>query len=310
MTQNRFYKNTLGLQAQAIVAQFLDISNAGAGQPNYNAFVANALPGALGVYFDDTNLLVPVGGTSLPANANRKYFYAWKQLDGLAFRTTPINCLPTYTQSLFNAGALQISTVTVAGVVATQVIHVRITDTTPAQVPYPSFEYSAPMTGTIAQALTAIAAQINAEKTDPIATASANLAVLTVTGLYRNRTFVVTAYTEVVAGAATDASSYIFATPTKAQAIIGNYTDVKEFETYFIEQQGGVLYSNPGTVPSEFQTLGTPSETNVLTTINYGYLYVKTINRVTDSGATRSYENKAYTIIAIVSTAVPTLAAN
>jgi hypothetical protein len=310
MVRNRFFKNTLGIQAEAIVAQFIDNSSPGASN-SHKIFVANALPGAIAVYFSDTNLLVPTGGTSLAANANRKFFYAWKQADGTPFRTTDIPCLPTYKQVAYAAGTAQTSTVTVTGTVSTtQILHVRITDMTPAQVPYPTYDYQSTVSVDVATSLTAIAAAITAEVNEPIATATSNSTVLTIVGAYTNRTFTVTAWLELSPSQAVDASIFTIANTVKAVAPVGTTADVKEFETYFIEQQGGVLYPQEGTHASEFQTIGTAASSNVLTTINYGYLIVSTIKHVTDSGSTRDYSNKSYVIVALPTASVATLAAN
>lgn len=310
MVRNRFFKNTLGVHAEAIIAQFIDNSSPGASN-SHKIFVNNALPGAIAVYFSDTNLLVPAGGTSLAANASRKFFYAWKQADGTAFRTADIPCIPTYKQVAYAAGTNQTTTCTVGGTVSTtQTLHVRITDMTPAQIPYPTYDYQNTVTVDVATSLTAIAAAITAETNEPIVTATSNAAVLTIVGTDTSRTFTVTAWLEVSASQATDLSTFTIANTVKAVAPVGTYADVKEFETYFIEQQGGVLYTDGGVNPAEFQTLGTAASSNVLTTINYGYLIVSTIKTVTDSGSTRSYSKKSYVIIALPTASVATLAAN
>lgn len=316
MTKNRFFKNTLGVQAEAIIAQFIDNSSPGE-QPSHALFVANALAGAIAVFFSDTNLGVPAGGTSNAANANRSYFYAWKQADGTAYRSTDIPCLPTYKQVSYSAGTKQVSTVTIGGTVSTtQQLTIRITDTTPQATPYPTYEYTETVTVDVPTTLAAIAADINAEQLEPIVTAVAAGSVLTVTGIYPNatntlpRTFTLSGFLSTSGSQVNDLSTFTFATTTAAVAPVGTYNDVKEFEEYFIEQNGGVLYAQPGTKASEFQTVGTTASSNVVLGINYGYLIVTATKNVYDNGATRGYTNKAYVIIALPTASVATLAAN
>jgi len=306
MEMNRFFSATLGVQAECIIAQFIDNSSPGQ-SPTHRAFVDNALAGSIAVYFDDTNLLVPAGGTSLAANANRKFFYAWKQADGRAFRTTGFPCLPTYKQAAYNAGVAQTTTLTVTGTVSTtQILHVRITDTTPTQVPYPTYEYQSTVSVDVATSLTSIAAQITAETNEPIATATSAGSVLTIVGLYKTRTFTVTAYLEVSATQATDLSIFTAVNTVKAVAPVGTIEDVLAFDKYVIEQNGGVLYTEAGTLPAEFQAWAT----NALSTINYGYLIVSANKHVVDEGATRAYDKKSYIIVALPTAQVATLAAN
>src|SRR6187551_156772 len=59
-------------------------------QNNYKSFIATAAAGALAAYWEDTKAAVTFGTTTNPANAGRKYFYAWKQGDGTVKRSTSI----------------------------------------------------------------------------------------------------------------------------------------------------------------------------------------------------------------------------
>jgi hypothetical protein len=305
MRKNRFFKDTIGVPCEAIVAQLFDISDSPSGaQESHQAFVENAPAGAIAAYWDDTNLEVATGGTALAANANRKFFYAWKDADGEARRSQPIPTRGlTYKQVSYNAGTADVFTVTYGGTIAvSQWIHVRIQDTTATILPYPHWAYSAKVTSTVAAAVTALAAAINAEThDDAFVTASGDGTTLTVTSGNSQRNIKVTAYIETSASEDTDASSITITHTTKATAPVGTLADVQEFEKYSNIGQGGINYTNTqaGTSAEEFGQLASNAVNNSTTSGQYGYLIVSAEKSEYTQGSTRSYPAKAYVIIAV-----------
>lgn len=307
--RNRVWKSTIGVPAEIVIAQTLDVA-----QADYPTFVASAASGAMGVFWDDADqLAVADGAAALPANATRKIFYGYKTADGLPMRTSglPVANLKIDTIA-YNAGRAQISTVTVGGTVSVgQIIHVTIADTTSTEAPYPRYHYQEPVATTVAAALTNLAAKINAEKNTPIVTASAATTVLTLTaadpqgspvGKYAfNTSFQPYASIETTAAQPTDASAIVIAKTQTPIAPIGTYADVKEFESYFLVMAGSPLYTDGSYNLAE---LGLPAS-NVVATINYGYGVVKTWK--TERGETRNYSDRATVIIALPTASVAAL---
>lgn len=304
MLKNRWYKNTLGVQAECIIAQALDTSNTSAPQATFDAFSTTAPAGSIAVYWTDTKALVANGATAVAANANRTLFYAWKQADGTVMVSTPIPANLKYTSVAYNAGQPDIVVGTFGGTISVgQTIYVTIIETTAVAIPYPKYQYEAKVTTDVATALGKIAAAINAEK-DSVASATASGTGLTVTGLSGSRTLKVIATIGITFNQPTDASAISFSVTQKAIAPLGTTADVKEFEEYFLEQNGAIIYSPMGGVKiSEFQT----QASNVVNGINYGYLVV-TANK-SERGEVRNFNQKAYTIIAAPAAAVSALAA-
>ncbi len=308
--RNRVWKSTIGIPAEIVIAQTLDVARA-----DYFAFVASAAAGAVGVFWDDkAQLAVADGEAALPANSTRKIFYGYKTADGLPMRTTgiPVKDLKIDTIA-YNAGRAEIWTVTVGGTVAVgQIIQVVIADTTSTEVPYPRWEYAGEVKTTVAAALTDIAAQITAEKNEPRFTASAATTVLTITsadpqgnpvGKYAfSTTLKPSAYIEVTPAQPTDASAIVIARTQTAIAPIGTYADVKEFEKYFLVMAGSPLYTADGTY--NLEEFGLPAS-NVVSTINYGYGVIKSWK--TERGETRNYSDKATVIIALPTASVAAL---
>jgi hypothetical protein len=308
--RNRVWKSTIGIPAEIVIAQTLDVARA-----DYFAFVASAAGGAVGVFWDDkAQLAVADGDAALPANANRKIFYGYKTADGLPMRTTGIPVRNLKIDSVaYNAGRAEIWTVAYTGTISVgQIIQLVISDTTSTEVPYPRWEYAAVVSSTITAAVADLAAQINAEKNEPRFTATASTGTLTITaadpqgnpvGKYAFQTTLKpSSYIEVTAAQPTDASIITFARTQTAIAPIGTYADVKEFENYFLVMAGSPLYTADGTY--NLQELGLPAS-NVVSTITYGYGVIKSWKE--ERGETRNYADRATVIIALPTASVAAL---
>lgn len=305
MVKNRFFKNTLGLHdAECIIAQSLDTSNASGPQATFDAFSTTAPAGSISIYWVDTKALVANGSMNLAANASRSFFYAWKQADGTVMVSTPIPAVLKYTTAAYNAGQPDIIVGTFGGTISIgQTINVTIIETTAVSIPFPKYQYTRKVTTDVATTLGLIAADINAEKTDAVATAVASTNTLTVTGKYNNRTIKCIANIDVTFGQPTDASAITWASSQKAIAPVGTTSDVKEFENYFLVQQGAILRADNMVLVSEFQA----QASNVVAGINYSYLVV-TANR-SERGEVKNFNHKHYVIIAAPAAATSALAA-
>ena len=309
-------------------------------QPNYDAFITNAPNGSLGVYYEEhtsgatANPAVSIGDTKLPANYGRRIFYACKDNVGNTYRTTALSIgvgvdKIKYAQTPYAAGQNDIWTVTcVNRPTVGQTINVLVVNTTGTIVPYPTYRYTAVVAGTsgsiatatqVETALALIAAQINAETNDPVATASAssdNSMVLTITG---NNTSVLAdsgntlkiagVYSETTPAVTVDYSTWTITQTQRAIAPTGTVPDVTEFEKYFVVQQGMVLYSQAGTLPGEFNSeFGGGYSSNVASGTNYGYLVVSSRKENIPEGGTRTYKDKATIVIALPTASLATLA--
>jgi len=202
---------------------------------NLKDFVDNALAGSIWAFWDDTKLALKAGDTLLPANLERKFFYAWKQ--GVATEYNKSTAIPVKSlvkdSVAYNAGTAQVMTITGTGTVAAgQRLQLTIIDTTGTQLPYPKFQYDTPIVSTIDAAFTAIAALINAELPGnvPIVTASAATNVLTVTAKTKLVTFKLAAFLETTTANPTDNSILTQATTAVAKAPIGDIASVTELQ--------------------------------------------------------------------------------
>lgn len=270
-------------------------------QPTFKAFVDNALAGTTAAYWDDTNLVVGLGDTKLVSNSTRSIFYAWKQADGVVMRTSPIPVKGiTYKKVAYTAGTASVWTTTFGGTIsASQYIHVKIMDTTSKTIPYPQYTYSAKVTSTVNAALVLIAAAINAETEEPIATATESGTDLIITCTDKTRTISVNAYIEVSTTQTTDASVITRVHTTKAVAPLGTYADVKEFEKAFLVKNGALLYTGDDTTNvEEWQN----QASNVVVGTNYGYFIASSLKQ--EIGAINTFNNKAYVIMAAPAYAV------
>lgn len=284
-----------GLAADAVAAD------------NHEDFVASGTAGTIWAFWDDTakQTALVAGDTTNPANINRKFFYAWKDADGTPKKSTSIPIREmAYSQVAYSAGVAQVTALTFAGTYsATQIVHIRIIDTTATQTPYASYDYSEVIgSGGINTATTNLAAKINAEKNEPIATAGASTNVLTITASTKYRTFKVVTFVELSPTQLLDASAPT-QTTTKNVQPIGTSADVAELYKYYVMNSGGTVYAGEGVNASEF---GLPSS-NVVTGTQYGFLLVT--SKRNEDGAVRNYSNKAYILIAVVTGDVAKLAA-
>lgn len=281
-------------------------------QPTLTTFVANSANGALGVYWVDNQEAVLPGATSLYANQNREFFYAVKSQDGNTMVTTGSKAGSRQYRTIpYNAGAVDIWTETFTGTyTAGQTLRVKITDKTSAQIPYPNWTYEVISTGTIATDLTALAALITAETVDPVATASASGGVLTITGIYNSRQIGVGFSLDtfgVSGNGAIDQSSVAFAQTQVSVSEVGTTADVLEFEKYFKIQNGVMIYTPEGTVPSEFSNM----TELVISGVNYGFLVLTDIKQIWNpsSAIPANMASKRYTIVALPTASLAALAA-
>jgi hypothetical protein len=308
MIKNRFFKTTMGLFAElAIVARY-DISNAGAQQSTYDNFIANALAGSLGVYFSDTKAALVAGNTALAANAGRSIFYAWKQGDGSVKRSTdiPISGL-VYDSIVYNAGVAQVRAVTYAGTFYLgQTLHTKIIETTGTHLPFPTFQYEVKIgAGGINQAVTDLAAAINAEKADndPVVTAAGAANVLTITSKSKVRNFRVVYFVEATTAQPNDDSNISQVETVKQVYPIGDVASLKELERYDILNDGGIEYTGGQFSAAE---MGQPvSNLDLTGATTYGFLLVKSLRK--EAGVVRNFENTAYIVIAVKTADVATI---
>lgn len=283
-----------------------------AASDNWEDFVANSNAGTVWAFWDDVSasgkkLALVAGDTKNPANINRKFFYGWKDSAGNAKTTTPIPVKGLkYDTVAYNAGQVQISKVKYGGTVSvTQTIHVRIIDKTPSIVPYPTWTYSALVTTDIDTAVAALATAINAETEDDFFTASASTDTLTVTSTDKSRVFQLTAYVEVSATQATDASTITFPTGSTQAAIapIGDAAAIAELEKYYVINSGGINYAPEGTNVDEWQTLNS----NRGSISQWGTLLVSSAR--VEAGIVRNTDHQAYVIVVVPTGSETALAA-
>lgn len=309
MIKNRYFKTTMGIFAEIAITGTSDLSNVGAAQANLETFAASAANNTISAFWedDDKHTVLTAGSTALAANQKRLFFYAWKDANGIVKKSTPIPVSGlSYSSIAYNAGTAQVSTATFGGTfAATQILQVRIIDTTGTELPYPSFEYDAVIgAGGINAAVAAIAAKINAEKTDRIVSATAATNVLTVTGLAKTTSFKITSYVEVSPSQLIDNSAITFATTTKAVAPVGDIASVQELYRYYLINSGAVEYGNGNqTNGADF---GQPAQ-NITGTAQYGFLVVT--SRREEWGEVKNFNEKAYIVIACATGSVATLAA-
>jgi hypothetical protein len=308
MIKNRFFKTTMGLFAElAIVARY-DISNAGAQQSTYDNFIANALAGSLGVYFSDTKAALAAGDTALAANKNRSIFYAWKQGDGGVKRSTDIPIAGLlYDSIVYNAGTAQVRAVTYGGTFyAGQTLHTKIIETTGTHLPFPTFQYEVKIgAGGINQAVTDLAAAINAEKADndPVVTAAGAANVLTITSKSKVRNFRVVYFVEATTAQPNDDSNISQVETVKQVYPIGDVASLKELERYDILNDGGIEYTGGQFSAAE---MGQPvSNLDLTGATTYGFLLVKSTR--TEKGVVRDFSNQAYIVIAVKTADVATI---
>lgn len=172
--KNRFYKTTAGVPFELIVAkQFIDAST----HTTMKAFIANAIDYDFGAFVVDAiaaqPIAVPVGGASAALAAayrKKQIFFTVAQYQdpatGLAVvkNTAPIQA-DTVRAELFAyaAPAYQVSKIIrSSGTISTnQILEFKIIETTPGQIPLPTWDYSQPLTTSAVTAWTAIRDKIN-----------------------------------------------------------------------------------------------------------------------------------------------------
>lgn len=285
-------------------------------QPTFELFITNAAAGSLAAYWDDNHEALLPASTSQYANAERRFFYVMKTQDSTpnVLCSTPIRASRRqYRTIAFSAGQADVWTLTCTGTyTAGQIIHVKIIDTTSLQIPYPNYEYIVVSTGVIATDLAALAVLINAETNDPVATATTpgNTNVLTLTGIYNSRQIKPGYFLETVGqpglALGTDATTCVFAQTQASIAEVGTTADVLEFEKYFKIQNGVMIYTEAGMLPSEFSSIQQLTQVG----IQYGFFVLTQLKLEYQQSSALSTEraDKTFTVIAVPSTALATLA--
>jgi hypothetical protein len=282
---------------------------------NWKAFVENANAGTIWAFWSDedgkqtvANEALVAGDTSNPANAKKSFFYGWKDASGVAHKTTSIPVAGLkYDSAPYNAGQAQIKKVKYGGTIAvTQRIHVRITETTATVVPYPTWEYDTPVVDTVDNAVAALVTAINAEKSDPIVTATSSTDTLTLTGKYKERTFAVSAFIEVSPTQTADASAITFPTSgtQPAKAPVGDLAAIKELEKYYWIYNGGINYAPEGTSLEEWQNQG---GSNIGAIAQWGTLLVSAFRK--EKGVTNDHVAYPYVIVCVPTGSETTLKA-
>jgi hypothetical protein len=287
-------------------------ASGGGAQPDYKSFCANAAAGSMAVFFADHNFngngldspAAPIGSTSLAVNQTRDIFYGYKMADGSVKKTShfPVSGIK-YTSVAYTAGQPDIFTVdlTLGTITAGQQVNIRITNETVEAIPYPNYFYYVTSTGTPATDATALAAQINAEKVDPVATATVAGNIVTITSNSNVQVLRVQSFIFTTSTAPNDASNIVVTHTQTAIAPIGTPADIAEFETYFQVIIGEPLYTNGGVLPSEF---GLPVS-NISGSVQYGYLVVTAQKE--EFGVVHNFKNKKYCVVGVASSLLATL---
>lgn len=304
MIKNRFFKTTMGIFAEIAIT-----GTAAVTPTNLEVFESAGAVNTIAAFFEDgaKHPALVAGDTALAANQKRNFFYAWKDVNGVVKKSTPIPISGlSYSSIVYNAGTAQVSTATFGGTyAATQILQVRIIDTTGTNLPYPSYEYSSVIgAGGINAANTAIATAINAEKLGKVVSASAATNVLTVTADNKTTSFKITTYVELSPSQNVDNSAAVIVTTVKSVAPVGDIASVQELYRYYLINQGAVEYGNGNqTNGADF---GVPAQ-NITGTAQYGFIVV-TSDRL-ERGDVHNFRKKAYIVIALATGAVATIAA-
>lgn len=309
MIKNRYFKSTMGIFAEIAITGTTNSATASTTTANLELFEANAPVNSIWAFYEDgvKHPALAAGDTLLAANQKRSFFYAWKDPNGITKKSTsiPIAGL-SYSSIAYSAGTQQVSTATFGGTYApTQVLQVRIIDTTGTNLPYPSYEYSAVIdAGGINTAVALIATRINAEKYGPVVTATAATNVLTLTGNLKSTSFKIASYVELTTSQNVDNTAVVFAVVTKAVAPVGDIASVQELYRYYLINSGAVEYGNGN--QTNGLDFGQPAQ-NITGTAQYGFVVV-TSNR-TEKGDVKDFPKKAYIVIALATGGQATLAA-
>jgi hypothetical protein len=133
---NRFWKHTLGLRAQVFIPLQLEYTV----HADFKTFVANAVHGEFGMYNAATQALIP--GSVTPSADTVKLFFALKR-GSRVFTSNPFLRGTTKSRTAYVAPVLQVSTLTGnnQAVAVGDYYEIKITDLTPAQGPYPTYQY-------------------------------------------------------------------------------------------------------------------------------------------------------------------------
>lgn len=258
LNRNKFWKATLGIFAEVLIAKQVDYAGTGASTvTDFPTFVTAALDGEFAFFNYDTLALIPQ--TTPTILTSSLYVFAALKRDGAVERTNKFRLQDyTFTRSVFAAALAQVSTATISGSpVAGHYYAVKILETTPGYQAFPRWEYGyTAVTGdTVTIVMTKIAALItdktNAinKDTDPVIGTGTNSAgVLTLTAAVAGATFRVAFSSDALNDLAA-----VTAVTTNAFYGNGTYDQVLELENESNVYKGVTTnYPESGSVPSEY----------------------------------------------------------
>jgi hypothetical protein len=156
MIKNRFYKSTLGENAEVLVAKNVAYTT----DATVELFVANAVEGEVGIYNVTTGALLD--GLAA-ATAGDKLIIIQKK-DGVLFQSSPfVFGTDAIEQQVYVAPVKQTTVIAIAGTIAVgDELQVTVIELTPGKEPFPRFVYNRVCaTTTLATEVTALVALIN-----------------------------------------------------------------------------------------------------------------------------------------------------
>lgn len=143
LDRNKYWKSTLGIFADVLIAKQVDYSGTGiaTGVTDFPTFVSTAAEGEIACFNADTNALI--SGATTPATTVN-LFFALKR-DGNIEKTGTFQLAGGYTAKrvTYSAPVAQISKAVFGAVVPTvgHYYSVKVIETTPGYQPFPSWEY-------------------------------------------------------------------------------------------------------------------------------------------------------------------------
>lgn len=294
MAKTRYYKTTLGLNAEVIVAA--DAAVVVTPAQTYAAFVADdANEGAIGVFNADTNVI------QVAALAEGDRFFIAQKRDGDTHKTSVL----TYTKKAikkvaYTAPVKQVSTVTFSGTYVPardEEIVVTVIETTPGNQPFPRWSYSvqAKQGESRAALLARLVAIINdpngLNNADQGAAVTASLAgdVLTLTAIYQGSSFRVALQEK-----AFDVATAVVTTAFKQGS--GYPEHISDLEFHGAIQDGArTQYPNQNATDAEF---GAPSKFGVASA-KYDVFQIDTVRHEYSPTPVDQHQHYHHAIIAV-----------
>jgi len=205
LNKNRYWKATLGIFADVLIAKQVDYSGTGAatGVTDFPTFVSTAVEGEFAFFNADTLALI-AGTTSgspaaVTAVGSTTWIFGALKRDGYVEKTLKFRASDyEYKRQAYSAPVAEVMTATFAGTaVAGSFYSVSVIETTPGYQAFPRWEYGVTVKASesLATALARITALINDQTniinkgTDPIVTASLSGTVITITANAGGPTF-------------------------------------------------------------------------------------------------------------------------